>query len=75
MGVLKMADKYSVERLESACAKALSYTPNPTYRNVTAILQSGQDKGRGKATPEKRPDEAHSFIRGPKYYGGDSDAE
>jgi transposase len=73
MGILKMADKYSVGRLESACAKALSYTPNPTYRNITAILQSGQDKG-GKA-PDRRADETHSFIRGAKYYGGDGNAE
>jgi hypothetical protein len=73
MGILKMADKYSVGRLESACAKALSYTPNPTYRNITAILQSSQDKGR--KAPDRRTDETHSFIRGAKYYGGGSDAE
>ena len=78
MGILKMADKYSVERLELACARALSYTPQPTYKNISAILQSGQDKpkapenNRSSKTPV---DETHSFIRGAKYYGGESDAE
>jgi hypothetical protein len=78
MGILKMADKYSVERLESACARALSYTPQPSYKNISAILQSGQDKAK---TPEDQPalpsrvDDTHSFIRGAKYYGGGGDAE
>ena len=75
MGILKMGDKYSVERLEMACAKALSYTPSPTYKNISAILQSGQDKI--KTTPQvpKKPTPEYSFIRGAEYYGGDSDAE
>ena len=30
MGLLKLADKYSVERLEAACEKALSYTAMPS---------------------------------------------
>jgi hypothetical protein len=75
MGILKMADKYSVERLEAACAKALRYTPHPTYKNISAILQSGQDKIRTTEIPEKRTDTTHSFIRGAKYYGGADDAE
>jgi hypothetical protein len=75
MGILKMADKYSMERLEVACAKALSYTPHPTYKNISAILQSGQDKVKATTIPEKRADTTHSFIRGAKYYGGMDDAE
>lgn len=76
MGILKLADKYSVERLELACARALSYTPNPTYKNVSAILNSGQDKAPRSKTVKTTPtDEKHSFIRGAGYYGGDSDAE
>ncbi|TEB08171.1 hypothetical protein Psch_01726 [Pelotomaculum schinkii] len=37
MALLKLADKYSIERLDAACAKALSYTEQ-------AILKSGRDK-------------------------------
>jgi transposase len=77
MGLLKMSDKYGVERLEAACAKALSYTPNPTYRNVSAILKSGQDKigPSFKTVKDKVKSEQHSFLRGAKYYGGDDHVE
>ena len=43
MALLKMADRYSVIRLEAACTRALSYTPNPSYKNIITILKSGQD--------------------------------
>jgi len=75
MGLLKLADRYSVERLELACARALSYTPNPTYKNVSAILTSGQDKTPKPKAMKNPADEKHSFIRGPEYYGGTSDVE
>jgi transposase len=76
MGILKMADKYSVERLESACARALTYTPQPSYKNISSILQSGQDKSKtpeNSHTPQLPIDETHNFIRGAKYYGGEND--
>ena len=76
MGILKMSDKYGIERLEAACARALSYTPNPTYRNISAILKSGQDKVMPpKAAKENKGSEQHSFVRGAKYYGGSENAE
>ena len=75
MGILKMADKYSALRLEVACARALSYTPNPTYRNVSAILQSGQDKVAAPKASTAKVSEEHSFIRGAKYYEETEDAE
>lgn len=70
MGILKLADKYSPERLENACRKALTFTPRPSLKNIQAILSSGQDQ------PErKRPEERHSvpqygFTRGAEYYEG-----
>jgi transposase len=76
MGILKMNDKYGVERLEAACARALGYTPHPTYRNISAILKSGQDKvSSPKAAKTQPPSERHSFVRGAKYYGSDEHAE
>ena len=44
MGIPKLADKYTSERLESVCVKALTYTPYPSLKNIQAILMSGQDK-------------------------------
>jgi transposase len=74
MGVLKLADKYSLVRLEAACTRALGYTPNPSYKNISTILQTGQD-----LIPEQsqdaanlvgdRPENKHSFTRGASYYG------
>jgi hypothetical protein len=44
MELLKLADKYSVKRLEAACKKALSYTATPSYKSIKNILAIGQDK-------------------------------
>jgi transposase len=76
MGILKMSDKYGVERLDAACARALGYTPHPTYRNLSAILKSGQDRvSSPKAEKDNTVGERHSFVRGAKYYGGDDHVE
>lgn len=75
LGLLKLADRYSVERLESACKKALSYTPHPSYKSIKNILATGQDKLRTEQSQEKSsvPNE-HGFTRGAGYYGrGDHD--
>ncbi|WP_088187072.1 IS21 family transposase [Desulfosporosinus sp. FKA] len=69
IGVLKLADKYGVKRLEAACEKALSYTPNPSYKNIDSILKSGSDKLKSLNKETKPVDESHSFIRGAEYYG------
>jgi transposase len=49
--LMKLADKYTPARLEAACQKALSYTPNPSLKNITTILTNGQDK----VKPQKPP--------------------
>src|SRR5699024_7369608 len=35
MGLLNLADKYSVARLENACVKALQFTPQPTVTRAS----------------------------------------
>ena len=70
MALLKLADKYSVTRLESACGKALSYTPRPGYQNIKTILTTGQDKVTvEKAPPPTEAIASHAFTRGAGYYG------
>lgn len=49
--MMKLADKYTPARLEAACSKALSYTPNPSLKNITTILRNGQDKVKTGRTP------------------------
>ena len=73
MGLLKLADKYSVERLEAACKKALSYTPHPSYKSVKNILATGHDKlADSEPASEMPPEEPnpYGYTRGAEYYGG-----
>ena len=69
MALLKLADRYSPQRLENACRKALSYTASPSLKSVQSILKSGQEKLLAEDTPAK-PEEpkAHKFTRGAGYY-------
>ena len=73
MGLLKLADKYSVDRLENACKKALSYTASPSYKSIKNIIAAGQDK----LIPEEDVKPAsesittqnkHALTRGADYY-------
>lgn len=68
-GLLKLADKYSNKRLESACKRALTYTSAPSFKNIQSILRSGYDR-----LEQERPKAKHSeynFTRGADYYGGE----
>lgn len=67
MAFLRLADKYSVERLEAACAKALSFTAQPSHKSIQAILRTGQDRLQTEAaTPS--PASEFGITRGADYY-------
>ncbi len=70
MGLLKLADKYSVDRLEAACAKALTYTASPSYKSIKNILAVGQDKQVSsiKDTKTANTQNKHALTRGADYY-------
>lgn len=71
IGLLKLADKYTPDRLENACKRALSFTPRPSHKNIQVILASGQDKQEEQsenAVPAAK--EQYGFTRGDSYYGG-----
>jgi len=74
MALLKLAEKFTPQRLEAACAKALSYTARPNYKSISAILNFGKDKPLlAAAAPKPDP---HGFVRGAEYYkGGDDNVE
>ena len=72
MALLKQADKYSVNRLEAACAKALTYTPNPSYKSIQTILKTGQDKVVIEEIVPNETSENFGFTRGADYYGRNS---
>ena len=76
MGLLKLADKYTPERLENACKRALEYTPRPSLKNIQAILASGQDKAIPEQSTATASSSQYGFTRGADYYGrGKSDAD
>jgi transposase len=66
MALLKMADQYSPERLEAACAKAFFYTHRPSYKSIQTILKTGQDKL--SEEPPIPTSDSHGFTRGADYY-------
>lgn len=72
MALLKLADKYAVNRLEAACEKALSYTPNPSYKSIQTILKTGQDKVVKEETVPNDTSANFGFTRGADYYGRNS---
>jgi len=75
MGLTKLADQYSIERLESACKRAFSYSPRPNLNSIKTILKTGQDKLNTSATRTTGVDKVdqdsttHGFVRGAAYYG------
>ena len=70
MGLLKLADKYSDQRLEAACRKALSYTASPSYKSIKNILAAGQDKTdtESQAPTAASTQNNHAITRGADYY-------
>lgn len=67
MGLLNLADKYTPERMENACKKALSFTPHPSFKAIKTILLSGQDKVENEE-PVKNKASQYGFTRGAEYY-------
>ena len=75
IALLKLADTYSMVRLERACEKALCYHSCPSFRSINTILKTGSDKRTKKAEHKslERPEEdtqQYAFTRGKNYYGG-----
>lgn len=70
MGLLKLADKYSVDRLEAACRKALSFTAAPSYKSIKNILDTGNDRTEPseKETASGTTQNSHALTRGADYY-------
>ena len=68
MGLLKLAEKYSASRLESACKKALSFTATPSYKSIKNILVTGNDQtGSGDESAAIQP-KTPGITRGAGYY-------
>ncbi|MBG9541698.1 IS21 family transposase [Cytobacillus firmus] len=74
--LMKLADKYSIERIEKACERVLSYTPRPKLKSIQTILKTGHDKlpveDTSKQLSTQKNDNVYGFTRGADYYGGNN---
>ncbi|MUV37158.1 hypothetical protein JNUCC1_00964 [Lentibacillus sp. JNUCC-1] len=73
-GSLFTCEIHSIERVENACERALSYTPRPTLKSIQTILSTGQDKLMQEEQHDtKSTSSSYGFTRGAAYYGGDKE--
>ena len=70
MGLLKLGEKYSINSLEAACKKALTYTASPSYKSIKNILSTREDKSAWEKTSQETTHNQHGITRGASYYGG-----
>lgn len=66
LGLMRLARRYSPERLEAASQRALKLQAY-AYRHVKSILEKGLDRQPLAETPNATAG-AHANIRGPHYY-------
>lgn len=72
IGLLKLADKYSVSKLEKACKQVLLFTRSPSYKSIKNVLIAGEHstvnvKDDVSELISKTPT---GIVRGAEYYGG-----
>jgi len=74
LGILRLANRYTNERLESACRRAVAMNAC-SYRSIKSMLATGFDR-----QPLEEPDvpaahqEIHVNVRGAAYYGKEAEA-
>lgn len=72
MGLLKLAERQTPQKLENACAKALKYSNSPSYKSIKNILSADKTVQPEFVRPAKTQDseKQHGITRGAGYYGG-----
>ena len=69
LGVLRLKNRYSSQRLEAACARALAFKAY-SYKNVESILKNGLDQQplERSSSQTRLPLLEHENLRGRHYY-------
>jgi transposase len=67
LGIIRLADRYSGERVEAACARAL-HMSSYSYKSVQSILAHNLDREPLPARRHVRPHPHHQNVRGGNYY-------
>lgn len=68
LGLFNLSKRYGEDRLEAACARALTIG-SPKRKTVQHILEAGLDRHADMFPAEPAPLPAHENVRGPGYYG------
>jgi transposase len=68
LGLLRLSKRYSADRLEAACARALRAGAR-SYRSVDNILKHGLDRTAVPADTASLPLPLHENVRGADFYG------
>ena len=71
MGLLKLAERYSPQKLEAACKKALSYSGSPSYKSIKNLIVTLKDSEIQSDCEEKKPN-SYGITRGARYYADKS---
>ncbi|MBI4468867.1 MAG: IS21 family transposase [Acidobacteria bacterium] len=75
LGILRLGDRFSKSRLESACTRALRFQAL-SYKSIKSILETGLDR---ESVDGTRPAEVHPLVhanvRGAAYYRGGEEAD
>jgi hypothetical protein len=67
LGILRLGERYSPDRLEAACRRALSIG-GVTYRSIKSILEHGLDRPPLEEQATLKLPQKHDNVRGPDYY-------
>ena len=67
MGLLKLAEKHSPQKLELACQKALSYSSSPSYKSIKNLLVTLKDSDI-PVTQEENKTNSYGITRDARYY-------
>ncbi|KXS46414.1 MAG: integrase catalytic subunit [Marinobacter sp. T13-3] len=70
LGLLNLSRRYSRDRLEQACSRALAIN-SASYQSITSILKQGLDQlplPLSEEEPELADLPVHTNVRGPHYY-------
>lgn len=71
LAVLRLSRRFSAERVEAACALALTGpVRSPRYAHIQPILVTGQDKAAALRPAQEAPAEVGGYVRGADYYAG-----
>lgn len=67
LGIFRLAKKYEANRVDAACARALT-AGALSYRHVASILKHGLDRAAALDVSSRGPSIVHGNVRGRDYY-------